>query len=178
MQLLLRLASAIDALNEHVGRWVKWLILICVLISTANAVVRKAFDFSSNGFLEIQWYLFSAAFLLGAGYTLKHNQHIRIDILQAKLSVRGQAVVELVGGLLFLLPMAVLMVYLAWPVFLLALHSGEHSSDAGGLIRWPVWGLIPVGFALLILQAMADMIRRVALLAGIETAFAASEEQA
>lgn len=166
MQSLLRVAYWIDQLNERVGQLTKWLVLVCVLISTANALVRKVFDMSSNGFLEIQWYLFSAVFLLGAGYTLKHNEHIRIDILLGRLSPRKQAVVDILGGLLFLLPMAGLILYFSWPIFTQMLASGEHSSDSGGLIRWPVWALLPLGFSLLILQAIAEIIKRLAFLQG------------
>ncbi|QNM97480.1 TRAP transporter small permease subunit [Chitinimonas koreensis] len=167
MQALLRLAGWIDALNERVGQLAKWLVLICVLISAGNAIVRKAFDMSSNAFLEIQWYLFSAIFLLGAAYTLKHNEHIRIDLLIGRLSPRRQALVDIVGGLLFLLPMAAIILWFAWPIVMQMIQSGERSSDAGGLIRWPVWALIPVGFGLLILQAVAEVIKRIAFLQGL-----------
>lgn len=167
MQALLRLAGWIDALNERVGQFAKWLVLICVLISAGNAIVRKAFDMSSNAFLEIQWYLFSAIFLLGAAYTLKHNEHIRIDLLIGRLSPRRQALVDIVCGFLFLLPMAIAILYFAWPIVVQMIQSGERSSDAGGLIRWPVWALIPAGFGLLILQALAEIIKRVAFLQGL-----------
>jgi len=167
MQALLRLAGWIDALNERVGQMAKWLVLICVLISAGNAVIRKAFDTSSNAFLEIQWYLFSAMFLLGAAYTLKHNEHIRIDILLSRLSPRKQAVVDILGTLLFLLPMAIAVLYFSWPVMTQMMTSGETSSDAGGLVRWPVWALIPIGFTLLILQAAAEIIKRLAFLQGL-----------
>ncbi|GLR15332.1 C4-dicarboxylate ABC transporter [Chitinimonas prasina] len=164
MQALLRLAGWIDTLNERIGQMAKWLVLICVLISAGNAVIRKAFDTSSNAFLEIQWYLFSAMFLLGAAYTLKHNEHIRIDILLSRLSPRKQAVVDILGTLLFLLPMAIAVLYFSWPVMTQMMTSGETSSDAGGLVRWPVWALIPIGFTLLILQAVAEIIKRLAFL--------------
>ncbi|MDN3579171.1 TRAP transporter small permease subunit [Chitinimonas viridis] len=167
MQALLRLAGWIDTLNERVGQMAKWLVLICVLISAGNAVIRKAFDTSSNAFLEIQWYLFSAMFLLGAAYTLKHNEHIRIDILLSRLSPRKQAVVDILGTLLFLLPMAIAVLYFSWPVMTQMMTSGETSSDAGGLVRWPVWALIPIGFTLLILQAVAEIIKRLAFLQGL-----------
>ncbi|MBL8509808.1 TRAP transporter small permease subunit [Chitinimonas sp. JJ19] len=167
MQALLRLAGWIDALNERIGQMAKWLVLICVLISAGNAVIRKAFDTSSNAFLEIQWYLFSAMFLLGAAYTLKHNEHIRIDILLSRLSPRKQAVVDILGTLLFLLPMAIAVLYFSWPVMTQMMTSGETSSDAGGLVRWPVWALIPIGFTLLILQAAAEIIKRLAFLQGL-----------
>ncbi|QDQ27853.1 TRAP transporter small permease subunit [Chitinimonas arctica] len=167
MRSLLRVVGWIDALNERAGQWSKWLVLVCVLISAGNALVRKAFDMSSNGFLEIQWYLFSAIFLLGAGYTLKHNEHIRIDILLGRMSPRRQALVDILGGLFFLLPMAGLIAYFAWPVAVQMYVSGEMSSDPGGLIRWPVWALVPLGFGLLILQALAEIIKRIAFLQGL-----------
>ncbi|WP_269533920.1 TRAP transporter small permease subunit [Chitinimonas sp. BJYL2] len=167
MQLLLRLSRGIDALNERVGQFTKWLILVCVLISAGNAVVRKAFDMSSNAFLEIQWYLFSAIFLLGAAYTLKHNEHIRIDLIVGRLSARKQSWVDILGGLFFLLPMASIILYFAWPVFTQMWVSGERSADAGGLLRWPVWALIPAGFGLLILQCLSEIIKRIAFLRGL-----------
>ncbi|PHV10914.1 TRAP transporter small permease subunit [Chitinimonas sp. BJB300] len=167
MQLLLKLAGWIDTLNERIGHLAKWLVLICALISASNAVVRKAFDMSSNAFLEIQWYLFSAIFLLGAGYTLKHNEHIRIDLILGRLSPRKQAIIDIIGGLCFLLPMAVVILYFSWPIVGQMFASGEQSPDAGGLIRWPVWALIPIGFGLLILQVLAEVIKRIAFLKGL-----------
>ncbi|MGQ5524898.1 TRAP transporter small permease subunit [Chitinimonas sp. PSY-7] len=167
MQLLLKLANWVDRLNERIGHLAKWLVLICALISASNAVVRKAFDISSNAFLEVQWYLFSAIFLLGAGYTLKHNEHIRIDLILGKLSARKQAIIDIIGGLCFLLPMAVVTLYFSWPIVTQMFISGEHSPDAGGLLRWPVWALIPMGFGLLILQVLAEVIKRIAFLKGL-----------
>ena len=167
MQLLLKLAGWIDKLNDRVGDLAKWLVLICVLISASNAIVRKTFDISSNAFLEIQWYLFSAIFLLGAGYTLKYNEHIRIDLIHGKLSARKQAIIDIIGGLFFLLPMTVITLYFSWPIVTQMFISGERSPDAGGLIRWPVWGLIPIGFGLLSLQALAEIIKRIAFLKGL-----------
>lgn len=166
MPFLLRMVGWIDALSERVGQFAKWLVLICVLISSGNALSRKLFGLSSNAWLEIQWYLFSAIFLLGAAYTLKRNEHIRIDLLISRLTPRRQAMVDIAGGLLFLLPMAVAITYYSWPVVVQMIQSGEYSSDPGGLIRWPVWVLIPVGFGLLILQAIAEIIKRVAFLQG------------
>ncbi|MDC7704375.1 TRAP transporter small permease subunit [Vogesella indigofera] len=138
-----------------------------MLISAGNAVVRKLFNISSNGLLEIQWYLFSAIFLLAAAYTLQKNEHIRIDLLVGKLSERGQAVVDIVGTLLFLMPVCYLLISFGWPMFLDAWNSGEMSSDAGGLVRWPVFLLIPVGFALLMAQGLSELIKRVAFLQGL-----------
>ena len=166
MRLLNRLAQAIDALNERVGRVVLWLVLAATLISAANAVARYALGLSSNAWLEIQWYLFAAIFLLGAGYTLKHNGHVRIDILYGHLTPRTQAWIDLAGTLLFLLPLALLMIALSWPGFVESWVRGEVSSDAGGLIRWPVRLLIPLGFTLLALQGASEAIKRIAFLRG------------
>lgn len=166
MNLLLRLSRAIDALNRRVGRSVLWLVLVAVLISAINAVTRKLFNLSSNAFLELQWYLFSAIFLLGAGYTLLHNEHVRIDVISARLSPRTRAAIDIVGTLFFLLPMALIILKLSWPLFVDAFWSGEVSSNAGGLTRWPVKLLIPAGFALLALQGISELIKRAAFLAG------------
>lgn len=167
MQLLLALSRLIDAINARIGQAASWLVLVVVLISAGNAVVRKLFNVSSNGLLEIQWYLFSAIFLLAAAYTLQKNEHIRIDLLVGKLSARGQAVVDIVGTLLFLMPVCYLLISFGWPMFLDAWNSGEMSSDAGGLVRWPVFLLIPVGFALLMAQGLSELIKRVAFLQGL-----------
>ncbi len=161
MKILLGLAYLIDLLNEGIGRLTIWLVLIATMIAAGNAL----FD-SSNAWLEIQWYLFGAIFLLGAGYTLKHNGHVRIDIVYGRLGKRGQAWIDLLGGLFFLLPLACLMVWLAWPIFMEAWISTEHSSDSGGLLRWPVKLLIPVGFGLLALQGVAEIIKRIGVLSG------------
>jgi TRAP-type mannitol/chloroaromatic compound transport system permease small subunit len=166
MRALQGLSRLIDALNEAVGRTVKWLILVAVLLSAGNAVVRYAFNSSSNAWLEAQWYLFSAVFLLCAGYALLRDEHIRIDILSGRLSPRGRAWVDVLGGVLFLLPAAVLIMVLSWPVFLDSFTRHEVSSDAGGLLRWPAKLLIPVAFGLLALQGVSEIIKRVAFLAG------------
>lgn len=167
MQGLLRISRAIDWLNERVGRTIIWLVLIAVLISAGNAAIRKAFDVSSNAWLEVQWYLFSAIFLLGAGYTLLRNEHVRIDVLLHRLPKRTQMVVDIFGLLLFLLPAAVLIAYEAWPLFVKAYVSKEMSENAGGLIRWPVYALVPIGFALLALQGVSELIKRIAFLKGL-----------
>ena len=167
MQLLLALSRLIDAINARIGQAASWLVLVVVLISAGNAVVRKLFNISSNGLLEIQWYLFSAIFLLAAAYTLQKNEHIRIDLLVGKLSARGQAIVDIVGTLLFLMPVCYLLISFGWLMFLDAWNSGEMSSDAGGLVRWPVFLLIPVGFALLMAQGLSELIKRVAFLQGL-----------
>lgn len=165
---LLKLARLIDALNDRVGKAATWLVLAMTAISTANAVFRYAFSFSSNAFLEIQWYLFAALFLLCGGATLRHNEHVRIDILASRLSPRGQALVDLLGTLFFLLPMACLVLWLSIPPVVESYRISEMSANAGGLPRWPVKALLPLGFALLALQGVAEAIKRAALLAGRE----------
>jgi TRAP-type mannitol/chloroaromatic compound transport system permease small subunit len=163
---LLALARLIDALTERVGRVVIWLVLVATLISAGNALARYLVGASSNAWLEIQWYLFGAMFLLAAGYTLKHNGHVRIDIVYNRLGPRGQAWIDLVGGLVFLLPMAGLLAWLGWPMFHEAWVTQEMSPDAGGLARWPVKLLLPVGFGLLALQGVAEIIKRIGVLSG------------
>jgi TRAP-type mannitol/chloroaromatic compound transport system permease small subunit len=166
MQALLALARAIDALNEAVGRGVKWLVLIATLISAGNAMLRYGFDLSSNAWLELQWYLFALIFLLGAGYTLKHNGHVRIDVIYGRLSQRAQAWIDLFGGLLFLLPVAALMIWMGWSMFSESWAIQEHSPDSGGLLRWPIKLALPLGFGLLFLQGMAEIIKRIGMLSG------------
>jgi TRAP-type mannitol/chloroaromatic compound transport system permease small subunit len=166
MKPLLLLARLIDALTERIGRAAIWLVLVTTLISAGNALARYALGQSSNAWLEIQWYLFGAIFLLAAGYTLKHNGHVRIDILYNRLSPRGQAWIDLAGGLLFLLPMALGLAWLAWPMFHEAWLTHEMSPDAGGLVRWPVKFLLPAGFGLLALQGVAEIIKRIGVLTG------------
>lgn len=163
----LRLSRLIDTLNERVGRWVSWLILAAVLISAVNAVVRKAFDMSSNAFLEVQWYLFAAVFLLAAGYTMLRQEHVRIDVILGRFPKRAQIIVESVCILVFLLPFTLVVIDLVWPLVVRAYNSGEMSSNAGGLIRWPVYALVPVGFALLLLQGVSEFIKRIAFLQGL-----------
>lgn len=167
MNVLLRISRLIDAMTERVGRTVYWLVLVAVLVSAVNASVRKAFDVSSNAFLELQWYLFSAIFLLSAGYTLLRQEHVRIDVVYGKFSKRTQIWIDIFGTVFFLLPMASLILWLSWPVFVDAYRSHEHSSSAGGLILWPVRLLLPVGFALLIIQAVSELIKRFAFLKGL-----------
>jgi len=167
MKLCLGLSRAIDATNEWVGRLTYWLILAAVLISTGNAVIRYAFNRSSNAWLEIQWYLFSFVFLFCAGYTLLHNQHVRIDIISANLSARGRAWIDVVGTLFFLMPMALVIMWLSWPVFVDAYQSNEVSTNAGGLTVWPGRLMLPVGFFLLVLQGISELIKRIAFLRGM-----------
>lgn len=166
MHALIILSRAIDALNEHVGRVLLWLVLITAVVSSANAVMRYAFGLSSNAWLELQWYLFAAIFLLAAGYTHKHNGHVRIDVLYGRLSERAQAWIDLLGGLFFLLPFSLLLTWFSWPSFVDALQHAEMSPDSGGLLRWPVRLLIPLGFALLALQGVSEIIKRMAFLSG------------
>ncbi|HSC22611.1 MAG TPA: TRAP transporter small permease subunit [Casimicrobiaceae bacterium] len=167
MKALLALSRTIDALTERVGRLVYWLVLIVVLISAANATVRKVFDYSSNAYLEIQWYLFSVIFLFGAGYTLLRNDHVRIDIIQGRLSPRAQNWIDVFGILLFLMPMSIVIMRLSWPLFLDSFERNEVSTNAGGLIIWPARLMVPIGFALLIIQAVSELIKRIAFLRGL-----------
>lgn len=166
MSLPLAFARAVDRLNAFVGRWVLWLILASTVISGVNAVVRKAFNTSSNAYLEVQWYLFAAAFLLAAGYTLLQGEHVKIDVIAGKLSRRKQAWIDVIGFGLFLTPMCIVILYYGIPFFLQAWRSGEMSSNAGGLVRWPVYLMIPAGFALLLLQGLSEFIKRIAFLRG------------
>ncbi len=166
MPLLLRVSRWIDVLNERVGRSVCWLVLAAVLISAANAIVRKLFNYSSNSFLELQWYLFSALFLFASGYTLLRNDHVRIDIIAGRLSPRAQAWIDIFGTVVFLMPMALLLIYLSWPVFARSFATGEISTNAGGLILWPARMLVPIGFALLALQGFSELVKRIAFLLG------------
>jgi TRAP-type mannitol/chloroaromatic compound transport system permease small subunit len=166
MNFLLQFSRLVDGVSEAVGRAAIWLILVVVLISSVNAVFRFAFNLSSNAFLEIQWYLFSAIFLACAAYVLKRNEHIRIDVVAGRLSERAQNWIDVFGILFFLLPMALIIAWLSWPVFMNAWNSGELSPSPGGLIRWPVRLMMPLGFALLILQALSELIKRVAFLTG------------
>ena len=167
MTLLLKLSQLIDWISERVGKGAFWLVLIMTIISAGNAVVRFAFNYSSNGLLEIQWYLFAAIFLLCSPYTLQKNEHVRIDVLSGKLSPRGLAVIDIIGSLFFLLPMAVLVLYLSVPLVADSYHISEMSANAGGLIRWPVKILLPLGFTLLALQGISELIKRVAFLMGL-----------
>jgi len=163
---MLALSRAIDAITERVGRVVYWLVLIVVLISAANAIVRKLFNYSSNAYLEIQWYLFSVIFLFGAGYTLLRNEHVRIDIISGRLSARAQNWIDVVGIVLFLWPMSFVIMWLSWPLFVDSLARHEVSSNAGGLLIWPARLMMPIGFALLIMQSVSELIKRIAFLRG------------
>jgi TRAP-type mannitol/chloroaromatic compound transport system permease small subunit len=164
---LLALSRLIDRVSERIGQTIYWLVLVAVLISAANAVVRKAFNFSSNSFLEIQWYLFSIIFLFCAGYTLKHNEHVRIDIISGRLSARARSWIDVFGTVFFLFPMAFLIMWLSWPLFIDAYTRNEVSTNAGGLIIWPARLMVPIGFFLLIVQGISELIKRIAFLKGL-----------
>lgn len=166
MNFLLAISRLIDALNERIGRMVLWLTLVVVVVSAANAVSRKAFHLSSNAWLELQWYLFGAIFLLASGYTYLRNEHVRVDVLAARFPPRVQALIEILGVLFFLLPAAGLVFWLSLPYFYESWRLNELSSNTGGLIRWPAKLLIPVGFGLLILSGISRLIRCVAFLLG------------
>lgn len=166
MEMMLRGARLVDSLSERIGKLISWLVLIAVLVSTLNAVVRYVFNYSSNAFLELQWYLFAAVFLLGASWTLKRNEHIRIDVVVGRFSPRVHAWIDILGGLFFLLPMALLIMWDAVPYAMESLRVNEISSNAGGLIVWPAKMLIPLGFGLLILQGISEIIKRIAFLQG------------
>jgi TRAP-type mannitol/chloroaromatic compound transport system permease small subunit len=164
---LLKLSSGIDRCTTLIGQSVRWLVLASVLISAGNAIIRKIFDMSSNAFLEIQWYLFAAVFMLGSGYVMLKNAHVRIDFIASKLSTRTNAIIDLIGLLVFTIPLALILMWLSWPLFTRAFESGEMSANAGGLIRWPVLLIIPVGFAIVGLQALSEVIKRIAYLRGL-----------
>jgi len=144
MQFLLRLSRGMDAISEWVGRILIWALLTTVIVSAVNAIVRKVFSVGSNAWLELQWYLFAAVFLLGAGYTFLHNAHVRIDFISGRLSARTRNIIDIVGIVAFLAPFAWILLQLSWPLFVNAWQSGEMSQNAGGLIRWPVLALVPL----------------------------------
>jgi TRAP-type mannitol/chloroaromatic compound transport system permease small subunit len=167
MPFLLQISRVIDALSTRIGQMAMWMILIATFISAGNAIVRKVFNNSSNALLEIQWYLFAAVFLLGAGYAFLRNAHVRIDFIASKFTARTRNWIDIGGILIFLFPLCYMMITLGWPTFENAWVSGEVSSNAGGLIRWPVLLLIPLGFALLMLQGLSELIKRAAFLMGV-----------
>jgi len=166
MQALLKLSRAIDWLNAQVGKAVIWLIFAATVISALNAVVRKVFNYSSNGFLEVQWYLFAWSFLVAAGYTLLHREHVRIDVVNSRLSKRTQVWIDIIGFAFFLTPLCLMAIDLCIPMLVEKYQSGEMSGNPGGLIRWPVWLALPIGFALLMLQGWSELIKRIAFLRG------------
>jgi TRAP-type mannitol/chloroaromatic compound transport system permease small subunit len=166
MKLLLGLSRAIDAMNTGIAFFADWLVLLACLISAGNAFSRYAFGISSNAWLEIQWYMFGAVVMLGTSYTLKKNEHVRVDIVYANVSTRRQIGIDIFGSIFFLLPATLIMAYLSWPIFYNSWHMDEVSANAGGLIRWPVKILLPIGFALLSLQGISELIKRIAMLTG------------
>jgi TRAP-type mannitol/chloroaromatic compound transport system permease small subunit len=166
VQFLLKLSSWIDRLNEAIGKLVMWLVLAAVLISAGNAIIRKAFNTSSNAWLEIQWYLFAAVFMLGVGYVMLKNAHVRIDFISSRLSKRTNAIIDAIGIVIFTIPLSLILIDLGWPLFVRAWESGEMSENAGGLIRWPVLALLPLGFVVLCAQAVSELIKRIAFLTG------------
>ncbi|MGE0350507.1 TRAP transporter small permease subunit [Hydrogenophaga sp.] len=166
MSLLLKISRLIDALAELIGKLAMWFILAATLISAGNAIVRKIFSVSSNSLLEVQWYLFAAVFMLGGGYAFLRNAHVRIDFVSGRFSARTRNWIDVAGIVIFLFPLCYMMMTLGWPLFERAWETGEMSSNAGGLIRWPVYGLIPLGFALLMLQGASELIKRFAFLTG------------
>jgi TRAP-type mannitol/chloroaromatic compound transport system permease small subunit len=167
MRALLRLSAVIDRITAAIGYTVSWLVLAAVLISAGNAVVRKAFDTSSNSWLEAQWYLFSAVFLLAAAYTLQRDEHIRIDVISGMLPRSVRNWIDLLGHIFMLMPFAILIIYDSIPFFLTSYGQDEQSSSAGGLPVWPVKGLVLAGFSLLALQGVSEIVKRIAIMRGI-----------
>lgn len=166
MQGLMKLSKAIDWLNAQVGKYAIWIILASTVISTVNAVVRKVFNTSSNAYLEVQWYLFAWSFLIAAGFTLLNREHVRIDVLNSRLSKRTQMWIDILGFAAFLTPLCLVVLYYTIPMTIQRYETGEMSGNPGGLIRWPVWLALPVGFTLLMLQSWSELIKRVAFLRG------------
>lgn len=167
MQALLKFSRWVDWLSTQIGKYVIWLILASTLISGINAIVRKAFNFSSNAFLEVQWYLFAASFLIAAGYTLLQNEHVKVDVISGRLSKRKQIWIDIFGFVVFLTPMCLAVLWYGIPFFYRAFVSGEMSNNAGGLVRWPVYLMMPLGFGLLLLQGWSELIKRIAFLQGL-----------
>ncbi len=167
MKALLAISRVIDGFNERLGRTTGWLILAAVLVSSVNALVRFSFNRSSNAWLELQWYLFGAVVLLGAAYTFKANEHIRIDILSSRLSKRTRDWIDVGGHLFFLMPLCIVIMWLGWPFFLRSFAQAEISSSAGGLIVWPAKLLVPLGFTILFVQSISELIKRVAVIKGL-----------
>jgi TRAP-type mannitol/chloroaromatic compound transport system permease small subunit len=166
VRFLLSVSTLIDRINERLSVIANWLVLLSALISAANAFSRYAFSVSSNAWLEIQWYMFGAMIMLGASYTLKRNEHVRVDIVYANLPTRGQIWIDILGALVFLLPAMTILCYLSWPVFYNAWAGQEMSANAGGLLRWPIKIFLPLGFALVSLQGISELIKRTAMLTG------------
>ena len=166
MRPLLALSSFIDFLNEKLGGVCNWLVLGACVVSAANAMIRYAFGYSSNAWLELQWYMFAVFVMFGASYTFKKNEHVRVEILYLMLSERGQLWLDMIGTLFFLIPSCLLLAYLSWPFFLQSYEVSEISSNAGGLVRWPIKAVVPIGFMFLALQGVSEVIKRIAALNG------------
>lgn len=164
---MLRVSALIDTINGRIGRLVSWLILVAVLVSTVNAVVRKLFDVSSNAWLELQWQLFGTVFMLGAAWTFLANEHIRIDILNSRFSKRTRDIVDVLGHIIFLFPLCIIMIYVGIPFFIRSFEMNEQSLNAGGLAQWPAKLLVPLGFVLLLLQGISELIKRIAVIKGL-----------
>jgi TRAP-type mannitol/chloroaromatic compound transport system permease small subunit len=166
LQFWLRVSSAIDWVNGQLGALCNVLVLLSCLVSAGNAMVRYAFDVSSNGWLEAQWYMFAVMVMFGASYTLRRNEHVRVEIFYLYLTERGQLWLDLIGAIVFLMPVSLLLAALAWPFFAQSFAVNEWSSNAGGLLRWPIKFVLPAGFALLALQGLSEIIKRIAALRG------------
>jgi len=177
MKTLLGFSAAIDAVNEKIGVLCDWLVLLACLVSAGNAMVRYAYDYSSNAWLEVQWYMFAVIVMFGASYTLKRNEHVRVDIFYMTLSERGQLWVDIIGTVLFLLPMCILLAWLSWPFFMQSYVVAEESSNAGGLLRWPIKLVLPMGFMLVALQGVSELIKRIAALRGLNVGLEAHYER-
>ncbi len=175
MQFLLMFSKAVDWFNAKLGVLANGCVLLACLVSAGNAMIRYAFDISSNAWLEVQWYMFSVVVMFGASYTLQRNEHVRVDVIFMNLSAKAQAWVDIIGGLLFLLPACVVIGWFSWPFFIESWHTNEISSNAGGLLRWPVKFIIPLGFALLFFQGLSEIIKRIAVLEGLKVELAAYE---
>jgi len=166
LEFLLAACRAVDAVNERIGRVCDWLVLLACLVSAGNAMVRYAYDASSNAWLELQWYMFAVIVMFGAAYTLKRNEHVRVDLLYMQMSRRGQLWLDILGTLIFLMPTCAILAWLSWPFFEQSFAVREISQNAGGLVRWPIKIVMPLGFALLALQGLSELIKRIAFLSG------------
>ena len=177
MGLLLKFSAFVDAVNEKIGVVCNWLVLLACIVSGGNAMIRYAYDSSSNAWLEVQWYMFAVIVMFGAAYTLKRNEHVRVDLLYMTLSRRGQLWIDILGTIVFLIPTCAILSWLSWPFFMQAYAVNEHSSNAGGLLRWPIKLVMPVGFALVALQGMSELIKRFAALEGLNVALETKYER-
>ena len=164
---LLTFTDAIDWATEQFGQWLKWLVLFSSLISAFNALMRYTINYSSNAWLEVQWYMFGAMFLLAAGYALKHEEHVRVDVFFSQMTPKQQAWLDVFGGIFFLMPMALIIAWMSIPMVVNSFHIQEHSSDPGGLLRWPIKIVIPIGFLLLAIQGVAEIIKKYAVATGV-----------